>query len=82
MPFLRFNHSQTANKQVELIRCPPAAFHRPWSVEQQEARFVVKDRDGQKLAYVYFEDEPGRTGWRTVIEELLNERGTPLQLPQ
>jgi hypothetical protein len=25
-----------------------------------EAAFVVKDSGGQKLAYVYFEDEPGR----------------------
>jgi len=32
----------------------------PWSVEEQEACFVVRDRDGQKLAYVYFEEEPGR----------------------
>jgi hypothetical protein len=24
------------------------------------AAFVVKDSTGQKLAYVYFEDEPGR----------------------
>ena len=36
-------------------RLPP-----PWSVEEQEACFVVRDRDGQKLAYVYFEEEPGR----------------------
>jgi hypothetical protein len=26
------------------------------------ACFVVKDHDGQNLAYVYFEDEPGRIG--------------------
>jgi hypothetical protein len=32
----------------------------PWSVEELEARFVVTDSAGQKLAYVYFEDEPGR----------------------
>jgi hypothetical protein len=25
-----------------------------------DASFVVRDRDGQKLAYVYFEEEPGR----------------------
>jgi hypothetical protein len=31
-----------------------------WSVEEQPACFVVRDHSGQKLAYVYFEDEPGR----------------------
>jgi len=36
-------------------RFPP-----PWSVEEQEACFVVRDHDGQALACVYFEDEPGR----------------------
>jgi hypothetical protein len=35
-------------------------FPLPWSVEEQEAYFVVSDGNGQKLAYVYFEDEPGR----------------------
>jgi hypothetical protein len=25
-----------------------------------DACFVVKDSSGQKLAYIYFEDEPGR----------------------
>jgi hypothetical protein len=36
-------------------RFPP-----PWSVEEQEACFVVRDHNGQQLAYVYFEEEPGR----------------------
>jgi hypothetical protein len=27
---------------------------------EQDARFVVRDHGGQALAYVYFEDEPGR----------------------
>ena len=36
-------------------RFPP-----PWSVDELEACFIVKDNAGQKLAFVYFEDEPGR----------------------
>jgi endo-1,4-beta-D-glucanase Y len=35
-------------------------FPPPWTVEDNGAAFVVKDSAGQKLAYVYFEDEPGR----------------------
>jgi hypothetical protein len=36
-------------------RFPP-----PWSVDEQEACFIVRDANGQALAYVYFEEEPGR----------------------
>jgi hypothetical protein len=37
-------------------RFPP-----PWWIEElNDACFVVKDSTGQKLAYVYFEEEPGR----------------------
>jgi hypothetical protein len=39
---------------------PERRFPPPWSVEELEACFVVKDGAGQKLAYVYFEEEPGR----------------------
>jgi hypothetical protein len=35
-------------------------FPRPWSVEETDARFIVRDSSGQALAYAYFEDEPGR----------------------
>jgi hypothetical protein len=36
-------------------RFPP-----PWSVEEMAACFIVRDSNGQALAYVYCEDEPGR----------------------
>jgi hypothetical protein len=33
----------------------------PWSVDEaNDACFIVRDANGQALAYVYFEDEPGR----------------------
>ena len=38
----------------------PRRFPPPWSVDEQEACFIVRDANGQALAYVYFEDEPGR----------------------
>jgi hypothetical protein len=41
-------------------RFPP-----PWSVEEHGACFIVRDHDGQALAYVYFEDEPG---WRSAAK--------------
>ena len=46
-----------ANKGRAMMarRFPP-----PWSVDEQDACFVVRDHNGQALAYVYFEDEPGQ----------------------
>jgi hypothetical protein len=40
---------------MQARRFPP-----PWSVEEQPACFIVRDQNGQALAYVYFEDEPRR----------------------
>jgi hypothetical protein len=39
-----------------LHRFPP-----PWTVEDHnDACFIVKDRNRRALAYVYYEEEPGR----------------------
>ena len=44
---------------------PSRRFPPPWSVEDPDPKlkrqcFIVRDHNGQALAYVYFEDEPGR----------------------
>jgi hypothetical protein len=40
---------------------PPRRFPPPWSVaELNDACFVVRDHNGQQLAYVYYEEELGR----------------------
>jgi hypothetical protein len=44
-----------------LVNAKPARrFPPPWSVEERPACFIVRDANGQALAYVYCEDEPGR----------------------
>jgi hypothetical protein len=35
-------------------------FPPPWSIQELNACFVVTDGSRQKLAYVYFEDDPER----------------------
>lgn len=39
---------------------PPRRFPPPGSVEELDPAFVVRDANGQKLGYFYFEEEPGR----------------------
>ena len=38
----------------------PRRFPPPWSVEETDACFIIRDHNGQALAHVYFEEEPGR----------------------
>jgi hypothetical protein len=38
----------------------PRRFPPPWSVEETDACFIVRDANRQALAYVYFEEEAGR----------------------
>jgi hypothetical protein len=35
-------------------------FPQPRMIDETEACFIVKDKNGQALAHLYFEDEPGR----------------------
>jgi hypothetical protein len=39
---------------------PKRRFPPPWTVENDRACFMVKAQSGQVLAYVYYEEEPGR----------------------
>jgi hypothetical protein len=39
---------------------PERRFPPPWSAEVTPNCFIVRDADGQQLAYVYYESEPGR----------------------
>ena len=46
---------------VIIAPTPQPAASRPRSIEDaNSACFIVRDNTGQALAYVYFEDEPGR----------------------
>ena len=38
----------------------PRSFPPPWSVDERPESFIVKDATGQRLAFLYFDDEPHR----------------------
>ena len=38
----------------------PRRFPPPWTVEETSACFIVRDHNEQALAYIYYEEEPGR----------------------
>ena len=39
----------------------PRRFPTPWDIEDKnDACFIVRNANGQALAYVYYENEPGR----------------------
>ena len=46
---------------------PEAIFPPPWTAEEPDACFIVRDASGQALAYVYFEDEPGSARWSSLL---------------
>lgn len=45
---------QAQGLMTENRRFPP-----PWTVEETDACFIVRDHNGQALSYVYFEEEQG-----------------------
>jgi hypothetical protein len=52
----------------------PRRFPPPWSVEETDACFIVKDHAGHSLAYVYFEEKPGR---RAAVKLLTRDEAAP-----
>ena len=36
------------------------SFPPPWSSEEHSGYYVIRDRNGRALAYIYYEHEPGR----------------------
>lgn len=48
----------------------PRRFPPPWTIDETDACFIVRDKTGQALAYVYFEHEPGR---RSAVNPLIHD---------
>ena len=46
---------------------PGSRFPSPWSSEEHSAYFVVRDGNGQAIAYIYYENESGR---RSAVKRL------------
>jgi hypothetical protein len=62
----------------------PRRFPAPWTVEETEPCFIVRDHNGQALAFVYCEDEPGRrtTGKLFTRDEARRTAANIAKLPE
>jgi len=60
MPSRTWDWANDAAHALALMPSSPRRFPAPWTVDEQAACFIVRDDSGQALAYVYFEEEPGR----------------------
>jgi len=49
---------------------PYRRFSPPWDIDDNGACFIVRDHNGQALAYVYFEEEPGRRALPIYLPEM------------
>jgi hypothetical protein len=45
---------------VAAVPSSPRRFPAPWSAELQPNYYVVRDADGQQLAYIYYSNDPDR----------------------
>ena len=48
-------------------------FAPPWSVDELEESFAIKDSAGQILAYVYFEPDPNNDTRRRIMNRLTHD---------
>jgi hypothetical protein len=51
----------------------PRRFPPPWSVDELEERFAIKDASGQVLAYVHFEPDPNNDSRRSAMHRLTHD---------
>jgi hypothetical protein len=55
---------------VGTLNLPERRFPPPWIAEETDACFIIRDHSGYALAYVYFEEEPGRRSAAKLLRTL------------
>jgi hypothetical protein len=52
---------------------PGSRFPAPWSSEEHSGHFVVRDGNGQAIAYIYYENRTGRRPAKRLAAKLLTK---------